>query len=205
MYKMTKCLEVKDSLYYDDLMYELEKNAGFDVDGDYELWERIDERKKGIKIDDILCTTTLQNYCLSPFVKELVETVEWISDKTDDSFTSISDISHYPIIVIEALVQLEKKKLDNEMLIQLVSVVKDMGLENEFSLGHTTEQRVCLNKKDNLWEVYIVERGISYEKSVYEECFDACIEVINQLADSKQMYESAKEKFGIVRKLVPNK
>lgn len=202
---MCKSLEVRDSLYYDDLMYELERSAGFDVDGDYALWERLEERKKGIRADEVIGTTTLQTYDISPFQKDLFEIVRWISKRANDSFCSISDISQYPLLVLEALVQLEKKKEENEMLIQLISIIKDMGLVNEFSLGQDAEQRVCLNKNGILWEVYIVERGIYFEKSVYEDCFDACVEVINQLADSKQMYEEAKEKFGMVRKLVPNK
>ena len=202
---MCKKLELKDSLYYSDLMYEIRSLANFGVDFDIKILVRIAERVRDTRADETIGTTVLETCCLSTFEEELFEIVRWISKKANDSFTSLSDISKYPSFVLEVLTELEKKELDNEMLIQLISVIKDMGLENEFSLGQDAEQRVCLDKNDNSWEVYIVERGISFEKSVYEDCFDACIEVINQLADSKQMFEEAKEKFGMVRKLVPNK
>lgn len=197
--------ELKDPLYYDDLMCEIKGLAGYDIKYDGEIYLRITERERDIKVNKTANDAICIGYCLSPFNQELYEIVRGISKKVGRSFSSMNEISKYPLLVKVVLLELEKKKIENELLNHLKLVVKDMELEHAFSLGEGAKQCVCLNKNDNLWEVYIVERGTSFEKSVFEECYDACLEVIHQLADSKQMYEEAKENFVLVRKLMPNK
>ena len=51
----------------------------------------------------------------------------------------------------------------------------------------------------------MVERGISFEKDLFKDCFDACVKVLYHLADSKQMWEKARDKFIKVRKLTSDK
>lgn len=201
MLKMGTKLELKDSLYYADLIYEIESLAGFNVDADFEVWQRITERKKDIRVKETVNDGLFIGYTLSPFQQELFEIVSEISKKVGSSFGGLEEISKYPLHVQDVLTDLEKKKMENEMLNHLNLIVKNMGLEYALCLGESRDQSICLNKRDNLWEVYIIEGGISFEKSSFEDCFDACLEVINLLADSKQMYEKAKENFVLVRKL----
>ena len=105
--------------------------------------------------------------------------------------------------LIENIIMEEWKNLsENEMLIWLKNIIEQMQLSNEFSLGESKEQCVCLSKKEDKWEVYIVERGIIFDKSSHEELFDACIEVICQLSDSKEFFEKQKENFMRVKKKI---
>lgn len=202
---MDKGFKLKDSLYYSDLIYEIKKLAGFDMDVDFSVWERIAERKKDIRVDEKINGSLCTSYCLSPFQKDLFEIVREMSKKVGISFNGLEEISKYPLLVLDALAELENRDLENKMLIHLVSVVKDMGLENKFSLGEAKEQCVCLNKVNKIWEVFIIERDMTFEKDIFEDCFDACLQVIHHLADSKQMYEEATESFEMVKKLIPKK
>ena len=201
---MNEILKLKDLLYYSDLITDLKRYAQIEYITDTVQEERIRQRRKMILIPS---ENDCPKYRSSDYSIEFMNIARqiYLNATGDDGLAWLEQLRIFPNEVNKAILELEKKKLDNEMLIQLVSVIKDMGLEDKFSLGESREQCVCLDKNDNSWEVYIVENGTSFEKSVHEECFDACIEVINLLADSKQMYESAKEKFGMVRKLVPNK
>lgn len=204
---MDKILELKDKLYYSDLMYEIRCLAGFDIDNDdyFKRRERIDERRRDIVVDDEELGGLVQTFALSPFTEELFEIVREISKIVNTPIKSLTDISKYPIQVIWTLNELEKKDLENHLLINLKSVITMMGLEHVFRLGTPSEQCVCLNKVDNVWEVYIVERGVSFEKALYEDCFDACLMVLNLLADNKQTHDVGKEILVLARKLVPNK
>lgn len=211
---MNSKFELKDPLYYDDLIYVIfetmmfkfwHTNLNIDDPEDKIKYERISLRLEPENIKHESQENKIQGEEPTDFLLDLFLIVKRISKMARVQFKSIEAISEYPELVQKVLVELNQKNKDNKLLNYLVAIIKSIGLENEFSLGQDAEQRVCLNRSNNSWEVYIVERGISFEKSVYEDCFDACVEVINQLADSKQMYEDAKEKLGMVRKLVPNK
>ena len=89
---------------------------------------------------------------------------------------------------------------ENDMLVWLQTIINQIQLSHEFSLGQPKEQCVCLSKNEDIWEVYIVERGIIFDKSTHEELFDACVEVIHQLADSEKLFEQQKEIFSKVKK-----
>lgn len=201
---MKKGFKLKDSLYYSDLMYEIQKIAEFDMDVDFSILERITERKKDIR-EDNTTNDTLTGYCLSPFQIELFEIVREISKKANVSFYSVDEIKNYPLLVLEQLAILDKKNRENILVNHLMSLVKEMGLEHAFSLGEDAEQCVCLTKKEEMWEVYMIERGMSFEKDVFEDCYDACLQVLNHLADSKKSYEESKENFSLIKKLIPNK
>lgn len=86
-----------------------------------------------------------------------------------------------------------------KLLNWLQSIINQMDLNREFSLGETLEQCVCLNKKEDKWEVYLVEKGNIFDKSEHEELFDACIKVILQLSDSKEFFEQHKARFCRIR------
>ena len=194
-------MELKDLLYYSDLMYELQNIAGFDMDVDFDTLNRISERKKDIKTVENVNGISLGAYSLSPFEQELFMIVKNISKKVGVSFKSVGEISKYPLAVMEAMTELEKRQSENMMISHLKTMVADMGLEHSFSLGEPAEQCVCLNKYSKMWEVYLVERGNAFEKTCHEGCSDVCIKVLEHLSHSKQMFEKNKDEFSQVKKL----
>ena len=102
-------LEIKDALYYSDLMYELRSLAGFEQDEDETTEERIIEREKSIVEEQ---ETGPFHYLNKPsiFQQELFEIVSGISKKAGVTFRSLSAISKYPELVNEVLAELEIKK-----------------------------------------------------------------------------------------------
>ena len=102
-------LEVKDALYYSDLMYELRSLAGFEQDEDEATEERIIEREKSIVEEQETGPFRYLNK-LSIFQEELFEIVSGISKKVGVTFRSLSAISKYPEFVNEVLAELEIKK-----------------------------------------------------------------------------------------------
>ena len=109
-------MELKDLLYYSDLMYELQNIAGFDMDVDFDTLNRIAERKKDIKTVENVNGTSLGAYSLSPFEQELFMIVKNISKKVGVSFKSVDEISKYPLAVMEVLTELEKRQSENIMI-----------------------------------------------------------------------------------------
>lgn len=70
-----------------------------------------------------------------------------------------------------------------EELIYLCSfakTIKHYGIDGSaYHYGTYAEQKVCITKNnENKWEVYIVERGNIYNKSTFENCLDACLQLI---------------------------
>ena len=204
---MNKGVDLKDSFYYSDLIYEIKNLAGFDIDADVDskFWERVTKRRSDIACDDVQSTGLTKVYGLSPYTEELFGIIKEIAKRANIQINSLTDISKYPLIVLDVLVLLKKKELENYWLINLVELVEQLGIKHAFSLGEDSEQCVCLNKKDTVWEVYIVERGQTFEKDIFEDCFDACLQVIHHLADSKQTYEQAKEEFVLKRTKLINR
>lgn len=98
--------------------------------------------------------------------------------------------------------KIEKKESDS--IAYLRFVIEQMGCKNEFHLGEYAEQKVCLFKKNNLWEVYIVERGNVFDKTTHEKIDDACMEVINMLSKSNEISMKNRNKFLKLRKLTLN-
>ena len=202
---MRKNIELRDDTYYDDLIYEVKRLAGFDVPVDFDISASIARRKDNIRVDEFVNGELISGYCMSPFQEDLFYITRNIGQKVNNLYISDDDLKMYPILVKFELADLEKRKIENELLKHLYSMIEEMGLTHAFSLGEDAEQCVCLNKNDNMWEVYMVERGISFEKDRFEDCFDACLKVIHHLADSKQMWEENRDKFVKVRKLTPKK
>lgn len=198
---MRKNIELRDDTYYDDLIYEVKRLAGFDVPVNHDILESIARRKKDVIVNDIINGEPFTTYCISPFQEDLFYIRRNISQKVNARYISDEDLKKYPILVKFELADLEKRKIENELLKHLCSMIEEMELTQEFSLGEDAEQRVCLNKNNDMWEVYIIERSITFEKDRFEDCFDACLQVIHHLADSKQMWEENRDKFIKVRKI----
>ena len=77
-------------------------------------------------------------------------------------------------------------KQEYRKLTSLYYVITKMGCENNFHFGEYAEQKVCLFKRDNLWEVYYAEKENIFDKTEHEELKDACIEVISKLSRLKE-------------------
>lgn len=60
--------------------------------------------------------------------------------------------------------------------------------ESAFSIGASAEQRVCLEKENGRYHVYIMERGVVFEESQHTTEASAHLEMLNQLAESKDEY-----------------
>lgn len=56
------------------------------------------------------------------------------------------------------------------------------------SIGFPAEQRVCLERKDDKYYVYSVERGIKFQESKHQTEFAAHLEILYQLSSSKNEY-----------------
>ena len=201
---MRKNIELRDDTYYDDLIYEVKRLAGFDVPVDFDIWASIARRKDNVRVDEFINGELVSGYCMSAFQEDLFYITRNIAQKVN-GFIGEEIFKKYPILVRFELADLEKRKIENELLKHLCSIIDEMGLTTYFSLGEDAEQRVCLNKNNNMWEVYIIERGITFDKDHFEDCFDACLKVIDHLADSKQMWEENRDKFIKVRNLKLNK
>lgn len=107
MNKMNENFEIKDALYYDDLIYEIKKLAGFPLTKDKSAEDRIIER---FKCTEEKHESGLILSRLSTFEEELFEIIRGISKKVGLSFTSLSNISKYKEVVSEVIIELENKK-----------------------------------------------------------------------------------------------
>lgn len=58
-----------------------------------------------------------------------------------------------------------------------------------FHLGGYAEECVCLERRNNGWEVYVGERGSHFDTTGYDELLLACIEVFDRLADSDSQFQ----------------
>lgn len=89
-----------------------------------------------------------------------------------------------------------KQLLQEKVLLEeLNKIIKEMDVEIYFSFGGPAEQRVCLENINGTWTVYTYERGMMYHIKEYELLYGACINVIDQLAETNEMSEQFKEKF----------
>lgn len=76
-------------------------------------------------------------------------------------------------------------------LTALEETCKKYEMENDYSIGTPTEQRVCILKKEDNWEVFILEKGLELDKTKYKECIDACLEVLKQCSYCIDEYKDA--------------
>ena len=90
-----------------------------------------------------------------------------------------------------------KEKLQREKILlqELNDIVTYMHEEIYFNFGYPKEENICLEKIDDLWYVYYVERGKKVRIKEYETLYSACINVIDRLAFSNESSEKLKEEF----------
>lgn len=113
---MSENVELKDRLYYYDLIYKIKSLSGMNQKEEKETEIRIIDRQemKGEINENGLIT-----YTLSPFQLELFDIIRTISIKANIPFITLYEISKYSNLVEEALIELEKKNELNNMLLNL--------------------------------------------------------------------------------------
>lgn len=92
-------------------------------------------------------------------------------------------------------------KKEKRCLVALKEICRKYEMDNIYSIGETCEQRVCMCKRKGIWEVFIVERGIEFEKHIYEECIDACVSVLEYCSYCTQELEDALRDFRNILKI----
>jgi len=90
---------------------------------------------------------------------------------------------------------LDLKLTEKICLNALDEICKKYQMDDYYSIGQACEQRVCICKRNSNWEVFIVERGIEFEKSKYKECIDACLELIKCCSYSNEEFIDASNDF----------
>lgn len=62
-------------------------------------------------------------------------------------------------------------------------------------IGSSCEQKVCICKRNDSWEVFIVEKGLEFDKTLHKECVDACLEVIKVCSYCLDEFKDASKEF----------
>ena len=52
------------------------------------------------------------------------------------------------------------------------------------SVGEYAEEAICLEKSGSDWIVYGGERGLKHDLRPYEDCRDACLDVLSRLSET---------------------
>lgn len=77
------------------------------------------------------------------------------------------------------------------MEIVLAHVLRRFGIsEIEYSIGFPAEQRVCIEKEEDKYHVYVMERGIKFDESYHKTEYEAHLELLHQLASSNTEYQA---------------
>ena len=88
------------------------------------------------------------------------------------------------------------ENITREEIIYLYSLVEisKMGLisSNYTLCDDYREWSVCLNKYNNIWQVYLCEKGNKYDIETFKDIKDACIKVIWQCSYDKEEMEKLK-------------
>lgn len=79
---------------------------------------------------------------------------------------------------------------------KLNQILHDFNVPNEsYSIGAPAEQRVCIEKMNEKYCVYVMERGIRYEETFYTKEPQAHLAFLNQLASSDSEYEAMRLEY----------
>lgn len=109
---MNENLEIKDRLYYEDLIYAIKKIGNLDYTENKTTEERISLRLQPNYSEEEQKEIELMGEELSDFELDIFLIVRKISKKANDSFKSLGNISKYPELIKEELQELEQKKLE---------------------------------------------------------------------------------------------
>lgn len=78
----------------------------------------------------------------------------------------------------------------------LTRVLRRFGIpDTEYSIGIPAEQRVCIEKEDGEYHVYVMERGVKFDESYHKTEYDAHLELLHQLASSNAEYYAMSREY----------
>lgn len=90
------------------------------------------------------------------------------------------------------------ENLKREEIIYLYSLVEvsKMGLlPMNYYFGNYQEWSICINKDNNIWQVYLCERGNKYNLETFDDVKEACIRVIWNCSYNKEDIETVIQSF----------
>ena len=105
---MNENLEIKDRLYYEDLIYAIKKIGNLEYTEDKTLEERIALRLQPIYSEEKQKENELMGEELSDFELDIFLIIRNIGKKANDSFKSLGNIRKYPELIKEEIIELEK-------------------------------------------------------------------------------------------------
>ena len=109
---MNENKEIKDRLYYEDLIYAIKKIGNLDYTENKTTEERIALRLQPNYSEGEQKEIELMGEELSDFELDIFLIVRNIGKKAGDSFKSLENIRKYPELIKEELQELEQKKLE---------------------------------------------------------------------------------------------
>lgn len=109
---MNENKEIKDRLYYEDLIYAIKKIGNLEYTENKTTEERIALRLQPNYSEEEQKEIELMGEELSDFELDIFLIVRNIGKKAGDSFKSLGNIRKYPELIKEKLQELEQKKLE---------------------------------------------------------------------------------------------
>lgn len=89
-------------------------------------------------------------------------------------------------------------KLSHQEIITLyafkIAMIRN-GWQDDYHFGNYSEQRLCIYKNGDFWEVYTTERGNAFFEAIMSDVTIACLHAIKHLADSSQIEREAIKLF----------
>ena len=90
---------------------------------------------------------------------------------------------------------LEKEIEEKILLEELKKIIKELNIDY-FNFGGPKEEKLCLEKINNIWYVYYVEKAVKLYIEEFEKPYEACINVLDRLIINKKYKEEYKRKLG---------
>lgn len=90
---------------------------------------------------------------------------------------------------------LEKEIEEKILLEELNKIIKELNIDY-FNFGEPKEEKLCLEKINNIWYVYYVEKAVKLYIEEFEKPYEACINVLDRLIINKKYKEEYEKKLG---------
>lgn len=89
-----------------------------------------------------------------------------------------------------------KSKINDEICLEtLDEICKKYEMEHCYCIGRPIEQKVCICKRKDNWEVFIIERGLEFQNEKHKQCIDACLDVIKFCSYSIDEFKEASNEY----------
>lgn len=69
----------------------------------------------------------------------------------------------------------------------LTLISNKYNIKSNYHIGLYKEDCICISKNNNIWEVYLAKNTSAYNGKCFDNCCDACIEIINMFFETKKM------------------